>query len=419
MALVAALPARRDELDPRLLLAAVRPGRVRGIGVALLGACLADPPSAEGLVRDGLRDARALHSRERRLVGDAIAGVHRHGRLLALAAGADDAGALWDAWLVASGLPVEAGGPARAADLAALLPEDPVARVGLLANVDAVGARALLESVADVEGFVAASNRRAPVAIRVNRARGDREALRAELARADVVARPAALAPDGLVLDGRPNLREGRWRGRFEAQDEGSQAIVELVDPSGPVLDWCAGAGGKSLAIASRWPDARLLSLDVRAHALRRLEERARAAGARLRTRLLPETGPVDLPAEAATVLVDAPCSGSGVWRRHPSYRFRASGPQLDALDPTQADVLRRAAAHVRPGGRLIYATCSVLRREDEQVVEAFLAERPDYALTPVAAVAPALPSTGAFLRLWPQAHDTDGFFAAVLTRRP
>jgi 16S rRNA (cytosine967-C5)-methyltransferase len=184
---------------------------------------------------------------------------------------------------------------------------------------------------------------------------------------------------------------------RFEVQDEGSQWVVAQCGPVGGlrVLDACAGAGGKALALAAA--GAVVTAADVRERALAELSQRARDHGVRIRTWLgeLNGVGTYDL------VLVDAPCTGSGTWRRHPELRWRLR--DLAALTALQASILDAAWACVRPGGRLVYATCSVLRDENEHQATAF-AERTGAALTSQA-------------RVSPYEHGTDAFFVASFAR--
>jgi 16S rRNA (cytosine967-C5)-methyltransferase len=187
--------------------------------------------------------------------------------------------------------------------------------------------------------------------------------------------------------------------------DEGSQRIASLVLeatlPGTLVLDACAGAGGKTLALASGGRE--VLALDVREGALRELERRAARAGVTIATRRIDPDGPLpaDLP-RAATVLVDAPCSGSGVLRRSPAQRFGLDDRSLSTHRARQEGILDRMSALVLPGGRLVYATCSVLREEDEEVVGAFLARHARFSLA-------------SEHHLWPHRDGTDGFYAAVL----
>ena len=184
-------------------------------------------------------------------------------------------------------------------------------------------------------------------------------------------------------------------RGWFEVQDLGSQRVSHFVDGAGrTVLDLCAGAGGKALALAAA--GAHVTATDVRTAALQELRRRAKRAGAVVRTVHRTAIGHYD------RVLVDAPCSGSGVWRRHPEYRWRLADGVPSTL---QSRLLAEGADAVAPGGELVYATCSVFRAENEAVVEGFLATHPAWRrLRPD-------------LRLAPHTDHTDGLYAAALGR--
>ena len=217
--------------------------------------------------------------------------------------------------------------------------------------------------------------------------------------------------------------------GLVEVQDEASQLAALLVEarPEMAVADLCAGAGGKALALAAAMGNrGRLVALDSEAARLERARPRLARAGVTchaLQT-LSGDDGPW-LSAEAAgfdRVLVDAPCSGSGAWRRNPDARWRLTPEALAELLETQATLLDRAAALVRPGGRLIYATCSLLAEENGAQIESFLARATDFALKPYgevwrAAIGSTPPDRAATLTLTPARHGTDGFFVAVLER--
>jgi 16S rRNA (cytosine967-C5)-methyltransferase len=276
-----------------------------------------------------------------------------------------------------------------------------------------------------------AMNSRAPMALRVNTARISREALAARLAEEHVVAKPTALAPAGLVLETRVNAfgLSAFQEGLFEVMDEGSQVVAELVapPPGGRVVDACAGAGGKTLAIgASMDGKGRLLALDTDGKKLEELRRRARRAGlTNVAARPVTAEG-TTLPQEARPggwdrVLVDAPCSGLGTLRRNPEARWRLQPDVVRAFPARQLALLVTYAPLVAVGGRLIYATCSVVEAENEGVVSRFVAERDDFVRVPVKEVwgkerAGAV-GDGLTLRLYPHTHDTDGFFAAVLRR--
>jgi 16S rRNA (cytosine967-C5)-methyltransferase len=283
---------------------------------------------------------------------------------------------------------------------------------------------------ADALAACAAMNQRAPMALRVNTVRISREALIERLAEENVVARPTALAPAGLVLETRVNafgltaFRDGL----FEVMDEGSQLVAELVapPPGGRVADACAGAGGKTLAIAAAMAGkGRLLALDVDGRKLEELRRRARRAGLSNVT-ARPITDEARLPAEARIggwdrVLVDAPCSGIGTLRRNPEARWRMTPQAVAGFPARQLALLVTYAPLCAVGGRLIYATCTILEEENEKVIARFLAERPDFVRVPVKEIWGRAPAEqvgdGLTLRLLPQKHDTDGFYAAVLRR--
>jgi 16S rRNA (cytosine967-C5)-methyltransferase len=271
----------------------------------------------------------------------------------------------------------------------------------------------------------------APMDVRINPLKITREAAILALAEQGIEAKPTPLSPLGLRLAGRVPLMglELYKSGALEIQDEGSQVAALLADaqPGMQVADFCAGAGGKTLAMAAMMHNkGRVVATDVLAGRLERAKERFRRAGLHnIETRALKDERDPWLKRRKAAfdrTFVDAPCSGVGTWRRNPDARWRALGPGLDQLLPRQAAILDSAARLVRPGGRLIYATCSLLHEENEGQVERFLAAHPDFSLLPVERAWPAEgygqpPLTGPWLRLTPLRHGTDGFFAAVLQR--
>lgn len=418
----AALPTSSAAEDRRRLEHAARPGRIRDVALAIHEEALANPGSADARMRQRLRDARHLHSKERRLVGDAVQDLLRHRKAIDAALGTDTALPRWLGWLVLQGLSPDAARAQqrapyeRLADLPATLrlaERDPDEAVALAASVELGAARALRASLGeDVGPFLAACNRRAPVTLR---AQGlSRDKLAARLEAEGVPTRPARWAPGALHVEERRNLRGLRTfrEGWFEVQDEGSQLVVEALAPAGKVIDLCAGAGGKTLSIAAR--GAAVIAADVRRRPLDELRRRARRAGMVVQTVTLPRTGPLpDMLHDADRVLVDAPCSGSGVLRRHPALRL-VLHQRLASLPTLQRGILDRAAGIVAPDGRLVYATCSVFREENEDVVESFLRDHPAYHVEPLPPHLKEL-GEGGFLKLSPHRHGTDGFFAAIL----
>lgn len=294
-----------------------------------------------------------------------------------------------------------------------------------------------LEAVfgAEVEAAVRALGEEASFDLRVNALAGaDRPAVIAELAVASVPAEPTPLSPIGLRLDRRrPVDRMPAFRdGRIEVQDEGSQLAALLVGAEAGqlVVDYCAGAGGKALALAADMGNrGRLILYDVSKARLDRAAVRLRRAGVNNAERRLLADGDravKRLAGKADRVLVDAPCTGTGTWRRNPDAKWRYDAEALAEITAGQRIILERAAALVKPGGRLVYVTCSVLTDENEAIVDGFLAESTAFRARPVAEVwaetvgvrgGPACPAEDRYLRLSPHRHGTDGFFIAVLER--
>ena len=269
----------------------------------------------------------------------------------------------------------------------------------------------------------------APLDLRVNLLKNTREAAQVALAAEGIDASATPLSPWGLRIDGRRSVTAGPafQSGLVEIQDEGSQLVAALVAPTPEmrVVDWCAGAGGKTLALAMLMQNrGHLVACDVSAPRLESAVRRLRRAGVQNSERHLLAPGDKWPKRRAGTfdrVLVDAPCTGTGTWRRNPDARQRLREQDLAELLPKQAAILSAAARLARPGGRLIYATCSLLPAENEDQVDHFLRQHPEYAAVPLddAWTLPVPPpSPGPYLSLTPRRHGTDGFFAAVLERR-
>ncbi len=278
-----------------------------------------------------------------------------------------------------------------------------------------------------LEAEMAALSDPAPLDLRANLLRSTREEARAALLAEGLRAEPTPLSPWGLRLPSRLPVTAGAAfrQGLVEVQDEGSQLIALLLDarPDMRVLDWCAGAGGKTLAVAAAMGNrGHVVACDVSAPRLDGAVRRLRRAGAHNVERHLVEPGDKWAKRRAGAfdrVLVDAPCTGTGTWRRNPDARGRLRAEDLDELVPKQARILADAARMVRPGGRLVYATCSLLPAENERQVEGFLDRHPEFALLPLAeAWEGPPPCEGPHLSLTPLRHGTDGFFAAAMVRR-
>jgi 16S rRNA (cytosine967-C5)-methyltransferase len=276
-------------------------------------------------------------------------------------------------------------------------------------------------------------NAPAPLDLRVNALTDKREDVRHELQLAGIEALPTPYSPWGLRIGGRPALTglDAFARGAIEVQDEGSQLLALLTDArrGQMVVDFCAGAGGKTLALGAAMRNTgRLYAFDVSAHRLDKLKPRlARsklsnvhpAAIAHERDeRIKRLAGKVD------RVIVDAPCSGLGTLRRNPDLKFRQSPQGIAELCAKQAAILESAARLLKPGGRIVYATCSVLRAENEAIAQGFGQAHPQLRPLPVQGLLeqakvqdPASLCSGEgglYLRLWPHRHGTDGFFAAA-----
>lgn len=260
---------------------------------------------------------------------------------------------------------------------------------------------------------------RAPLDLRVNIARANRGTIISEFPNAV----PTSLSPWGVRMppDSRVDDSPAYRDGRVEIQDEGSQLIALACEPGAGqrILDLCAGAGGKSLALAAAAPGATILAADSNRSRLSKLAPRAERAGATVETRLLDPphelVGLKDWLGAADLVLVDAPCSGSGTWRRNPEARWRLTAERLDRLAALQGRLLDIATELVKPGGSLVYAVCSLLSREGAGAIDAFLSRHSSWHVQETHIAAGRLDGSG---RLLTPAHDlTDGFFIARLAK--
>jgi len=275
--------------------------------------------------------------------------------------------------------------------------------------------------------------------LRVNTSKAKRTDVQKELQQAGIKAVPTPYSPWGLRIAGKPalNKNEAFLRGDFEVQDEGSQLLAMLVDAKRGemVVDFCAGAGGKTLAIgAAMRSTGRLYAFDTSAHRLDSFKPRMARSG-------LSNVHPAAIAHERDDrvkrlsgkidrVLVDAPCTGLGTLRRNPDLKWRQNLQSVEEMAVKQAAILQSASRMVKSGGRLVYATCSVLPQENEAIAQAFAAANPDFSPLSAGQIltdlkvenAPALCAGGEdgqlYLRLWPHRHATDGFFAAVWQKK-
>ncbi|OAN60109.1 RsmB/NOP family class I SAM-dependent RNA methyltransferase [Sphingomonas sp. TDK1] len=392
-------PAARVQMAIDVLDRIIAAARDRGAAAdVILGRWFAERRFA------GSKDRRAV----RGLVYDAIrqAGelpVSGRAAMLAVARARPELGALFDG---------SHYGPAPIA------PGEPVAPAGV---APAWLAAALEASGLDGEER-AALLERAPLDLRVNRLKATPDIVAAGLDGAERL----SFAPDALRLpeDTPVDRSEAYAEGLFEVQDAGSQLVSALAGaaPGMTVIDLCAGGGGKTLALAAAMENrGRILACDVDRPRLSRLMPRAARAGVTItETLLLNPTQEaerlVDWQAQADLVVVDAPCSGTGTWRRNPEARWRLTPSQLERYVDTQAHLLDVAARLVRPGGVLVHIVCSLLDAEGAGQVERFLAAQPGWMA--VALDAPAGRPRGDGLRLTPRHDKTDGFFVAKLVRQ-
>lgn len=275
----------------------------------------------------------------------------------------------------------------------------------------------------------------APLDLRVNLLKANREEVLAELEKNGVQAFATPYSPDGIRLPTKPGLTQ--WPiykdGLVDVQDEGSQLIARLVHPHRRemICDFCAGAGGKTLAMGALMRSTgRLYAFDVNEKRLNGMLPRMRRAGLSnvhpIAIRNEKENRVKRLQGKFDRVLIDAPCSGTGTFRRNPDLKWRLSPAEMDRINDIQKNILEEASKLVKAGGRLVYATCSMIRRENQDVVEAFLAAHPEWHLVPALEILAqqgitfdpeAAKRFGDYFQMLPHVHNTDGFFAAVLVR--
>ena len=271
----------------------------------------------------------------------------------------------------------------------------------------------------------------APLDLRVNTLRANREEVLSAFERSGIAATPTPYSPLGVRIKEKPALNRHPLflEGRIEVQDEASQLACLLVAPrrGEMVVDFCAGAGGKTLGLGALMASqGRLYAFDVSDKRLNNLKPRLKRSGlSNLHPQLISSENDAKikrLHGKIDRVLVDAPCTGLGTLRRNPDLKWRQSLSAVTELAQKQSSILAAASKLVKSGGRLVYATCSILPEENEQVVEAFLAAHPQFQLLDAATVLAQQHislNTGKYLRLLPHLHGTDGFFAAVMERQP
>ncbi|OMG51812.1 SAM-dependent methyltransferase [Azonexus hydrophilus] len=405
---------------------------------AVLGQLLRFDHPADAIVSRYFREHRQLGHADRAFVAETVFAVLRRGRSLE----ARCAGRLTDRHRLLVALAITRGWSLR--ELAPVLnanEEGWLAAAKSMAEADMPPAvrcdlpdwlyeRLLTQYSADeIIELAEALNRPAPLDLRANTLKTSRDALLEQLAAADIAAVPGQLSPLSIRLRDKPALAKHPLflGGLFEVQDEGSQLLGLVVEAKRGemVVDFCAGAGGKTLLLGAQMRNTgRLYAFDVSDKRLTNLKPRLARSGLSnvhpVRIEHERDTRVKRLAGKADRVLVDAPCSGLGTLRRNPDLKWRQGEESIAELTAKQTAILDAAATLVRPGGRLVYATCSLLTAENEAIVDSFLARHPDFALLPVSTVLErqGVAFAGDMLRLLPHRHDTDGFFAAVLERK-
>jgi 16S rRNA (cytosine967-C5)-methyltransferase len=419
----------------------MHPGALLDLATTLLRAVLKFDQPADAVVSAFFRQHRNLGARERHTLAETVYTVLRR-RLLLQHLAQSGSGALERrlailGWQGNEAFLRGALGPQEQAWLADVRKVDPATLPDKLRhNLPDWIAQPLQQQLGDDFWPLAGSlDAPAPLDLRINTLKAKRDDVQRALAEAGIEARPTPHSPWGLRVDGKPALAKLALftEGAVEVQDEGSQLLALLTDPKRGemVVDFCAGAGGKTLALgAAMRSTGRLYAFDVSGHRLDALKPRLARSG-------LSNVHPAQIAHERDDrikrlagkidrVLVDAPCSGLGTLRRNPDLKWRQSPAAIAELKIKQAAILASAARLLKAGGRLVYATCSLLAEENEAVADAFEAasgrdfERlPAEALLQAAHVADAAALVaGPNLRLWPHRHGTDGFFAAVWQRR-
>ena len=392
---------------------------------------------ADSVLHEFSHAHRALGAHDRAFVADAVYGVLRRKRTVDHLVPDGALRRMLLAWLARI-----AGTSIR--ELASLLSEDEqiwLGRVKATALDDApLAVRAELPdwvvdrlkvTLADLDILALARglNQPAPLDLRVNTMRAQRKQVLRELTAGGIAAEPTPYSPVGVRVKGKPAINRHPLftSGAIEVQDEGSQLLGFLVAPRRHdlVVDFCAGSGGKSLMLgALMHSHGRIYAFDVSAARLNRLKPRLKRSGlSNIHPRAIRNENDVHvkrLAGKIDRVLVDAPCSGLGTLRRNPDLKWRQSPQSVEELKLKQATILRAAAGLVKPGGRLVYATCSLLAEENDDIVDGFVTEHPQFRVLHCGELLQeqriAL-NAGIFLRLSPQLHGTDGFFAAAMIR--
>jgi 16S rRNA (cytosine967-C5)-methyltransferase len=402
-----------------------------------LGQALRFEHPADAVLSDYFRQHPALGQNDRAFIAEAVFGVLRHKRVLDHLTEQGHARRLLLAWLA------RFSGTAPAELASALKPAE-TETIANFASADLNGLPLAVEAelpdwvyerlalrlpAAEILALGRALGQSAPLDLRVNTQRSDRAAVLRALAAGGIRAEPTPYSPVGVRLNGKPAINRDALflEGAIEVQDEGSQLVSYLMAPRRHelVVDFCAGAGGKSLMLGAMMnSQGRVYAFDVSPARLARLKPRLKRSGlSNLHPHLLRnEHDPKvkRLAGKIDRVLVDAPCSGLGTLRRNPDLKWRQTPASVAEMRVKQAAILEAAATLVKPGGRLVYATCSVLTEENEDIVASFLSTHPEFQALSCHELLKSHGidlDTGEQMRLWPHIHGTDGFFAAALER--
>lgn len=404
----------------------------------LLGELFAARGAADKIIESYFRAHKRLGVRDRGAVAEIVYACMRRRRSLAHLAGSETPAALIAAYLLQQGSSARALEPLKLVNNAASLVErvrtyDRAALpFAIRADLPDWLAQALIEQLGEDRALnlAQALNEPAPLDLRVNALKADRAAVQERLAAEGFSFEPTPFSPLGLRRRERsPVFQTEAFRaGWFEVQDEGSQLISVLLELKRRehIVDFCAGAGGKTLHLGALLANTgAVYAFDVLQKRLDKLKPRLIRAGLdNVRSERIDSENDARLQRLAGKmdrVLVDAPCSGTGTLRRNPDIKWRPI--DLPALTKTQAAILAAAARLVKGGGRLVYATCSLLSAENDAIVTQFLAQNPEFELVSAQEILArrqiAIPQVGDRLRLNPLDHGTDGFYAAALVRRP
>lgn len=282
-----------------------------------------------------------------------------------------------------------------------------------------------LRSIEEVEALCRANNIEPPLTIRVNPLKSDRESLRKALEAQGYSSSLTGLSPSGLVIDKKEDIfKTGSFaKGLFEVQDEGSQLVTMLTGAKlgELVIDACAGNGGKSLFLSGMMKNrGMVIASDLSSTKLSNLRRRAGRAGAfNIKTVSKDELNEYNKLADC--VFIDAPCSGMGVFRRNPDSKWRLTTDDIKQLAAKQKEIISEYSRLVKPGGRLVYATCTISRDENEEIVNGFLKENHDFKKIPAVSMNPDIfgkfMDEDGFFKSMPHIHNTDGFFGAVMEK--